>query len=106
WPGAMTPSPYVCHDCCCPLGALAIAAGIDDYAKAELALEHTPALRLAVAALAAQISDHPGDSGFSDRARRRRNLKEIVSWNDAAGRTAVEVTAALRAAAAHVVARR
>lgn len=78
---------YIQGDPCCALGALAVAAGYDDALLADAALDARPELVAATDALTAQLN-------------LCAPVAPVSVWNDHPGRTATEVTAALRAAAA------
>ncbi len=78
---------YIPGDPCCALGALAVAAGYDDALLADAALDARPELVAATDALTAQLNPCA-------------RAAQVSVWNDHPGRTATEVTAALRAAAA------
>lgn len=93
WPGATAREPsgkatrYTDGCPCCPLGALAIAAGFDQAKHASRALDRSE-LHAAVRVLAETVGGELGDS-----------WEIVAAWNDHATRTATEVIAALRTAA-------
>jgi hypothetical protein len=79
---------YVDGDPCCALGALAVAAGFDDAALADTALDSRPELILAIDTLTERIDGPPAGEPAA-----------VPAWNDHPGRTHLEVARALRAAA-------
>jgi len=86
WPGDLDEPGYIDGDPCCVLGALAIAAGIDDATHADIELDHYPALVIALDAIANRVA--PGSEE-----------PVVPAWNDHPDRTPAEVVAELRAAA-------
>lgn len=82
---------YVLGDPCCPLGALAVVAGVwlgDDVARA---FAEMPVLALAAEALGTVLTDDPRYSG------------SVWLWNDRPGRDAADPVTALRKAAQHLI---
>lgn len=86
WPGDLDEPDYIDGDPCCVLGALALAAGIDDTAHADVELDRYPALVIALDAIGNRVA--PGGEE-----------PVVPAWNDHPDRTAAEVVAELRAAA-------
>lgn len=89
WPGDLDDPGYIDGDPCCVLGALAVAAGINDAGHADVELDHYPALVIALDAMANRVA--PGGEE-----------PVVPAWNDHPDRTAAEVVAELRAAASEL----
>ncbi|MGI8815339.1 MAG: DUF6197 family protein [Pseudonocardia sp.] len=90
WPTTVGQPGYIEDDPCCALGALAVAADVNDPYRADGELNNRPELVIALDTLADQVD--PDNTRFD----------VVPPWNDHPLRTAAEVTAAMRAAAAQL----